>query len=372
MFLDNFSEKEIQNLIVKSLATSEAKLLDCLNQPVFTKDDLPTLLSPIAAKHLEKLAFLSAQLTRQRFGHTMQLFVPLYLSNECYNHCTYCGFGIQHDYERKTLNDEEIIEQGLLLAKKGFQHLLLLTGEAQKTVGVDYIAHAIKLLKPHFAAIGVEIQPLSYEDYLILRDAGADHLTLYQETYHQQSYKTHHLSGFKKFYDKRLAAVEAGGKAGFHNINLGALMGLHDWRFDALSLAEHLNYMMKHYWQSHYALSFPRITKMFGSFAQLYPCTDHDLTQLISAFRLVFPDAGITLSTREKAKLRDGLLTLGVTTLSAESSTAPGGYSNTDAEGQFETHDQRSLNTVLEKLKEKGLDPMLKNWDLSLTKQKKY
>lgn len=366
MFLENFSEKHIQSLVHKSLILNEKEVIKCLQKKFHQIDDLPYLLSPHAAKKIEYLAFRSRELTRQRFGNEIQLFAPIYLSNECFNHCSYCGFGIQHDYHRKTLSEKEIHTEASFLRKKGFQHIIVLTGESPKKVGVDYISNAINILKKYFSSISIEIQPLSYADYKTIRKAGADHLILYQESYHKMSYQKHHLSGFKKFYDKRLKAVEDGAKSGFHSIALGSLLGLYNWRFEALSLAHHIHYMKKKYWQTHYHVSFPRITKMFGSFEQLYPCSDIDFSQLIFAFRLIYPEIGITLSTRESPKLRDGLLSLGITSLSAESSTAPGGYTSTSAVEQFSTHDQRSLKEIKDLLLQKGFEPMMKNWDTSL------
>ena len=329
----------------------------------YSHQDFPTLISPEAVPYLEHLAQQSHQLTRQRFGNTMQLFIPMYLSNLCYNKCTYCGFSIEHKYPRVTLTKDEILKEGYILKEKGFQHLLLLTGEAPKEVGVKYIAEAIELLSPLFPSIGIEIQPLNYDDYRILRNAGADSLTLYQETYHPQSYAKYHLSGKKKNFQNRLNAVEAGAKAGFYRINLGALLGLYDWRFEAQALATHLHDLQTKYWQTKYSVSFPRIQDMIAPFQPAYPVTDTDIVQFICAFRLCFPDVGITLSTREPAHLRDNFIKLGVTTMSAESHTEPGGYSGKEAEKQFEISDTRSLSEIKALLLNNGYEPVMKDWE---------
>ena len=338
-----------------------------LRKSILDSHDFHTLISPAAAHYLEPMAQRAQQLTHQRFGKAMQLFIPMYLSNLCYNKCTYCGFSVEHKYPRVILSDKEILAEGQLLAKKGFQHLLLLTGEAEDKVGVDYIVHAIGLLRPMFASIGIEVQPLSEADYRKVIAAGADGLTLYQETYHPESYQKHHLAGKKKHFSKRLQALEHGAKAGFHKINIGALLGLYAWRYEALALSAHLDYMKKKYWQSQYMISFPRIQEMFGEYNPAYDVRDQDLVQLICAFRLCFPDLGISLSTRECATLRDNLVGLGITQMSAESNTAPGGYSGMDSESQFDIADHRPLPLIQDMLKRKGYDPVVKNWDAVLT-----
>jgi 2-iminoacetate synthase len=314
------------------------------------------------------MAQKSQQLTRQRFGNTMQLFAPMYLSNECTNTCTYCGFSREHQYKRVTLNDDQILKEGIALRNRGFRHVLLLTGESPKTVGVDYIANAISLLSPFFSSIGIEVQPLNHSGYSHLIKCGTDKLTLYQETYHLESYKKYHLFGLKKNYENRLSAVEEAGLAGFNAINLGVLLGLYDWRYDVIALAYHAIYMMKYYWKSQYGVSFPRIKDMIGQFKVNYPVSDADLLQIICAFRLCFPSIGITLSTREPKMLRDALFNLGITTISAESKTAPGAYSaGLDAESQFHISDSRTLEEITTILDKKGLEPVFKDWQPLIT-----
>ena len=189
----------------------------------------------------------------------MQIFVPLYLSNECYNTCTYCGFSQEHSYQRITLTDNQIITEATQLKQRGFDHILLLTGESPKKVGVDYIDHAVRLLSPHFSSVGIEVQPLKTIEYQHIITSGANNLTLYQETYHRESYQDYHLFGIKKNYTNRLEASERGGTAQFYQINLGILLGLYDWRYDTIALAHHLTFMKHHYWQTDYGVSFPRI-----------------------------------------------------------------------------------------------------------------
>jgi 2-iminoacetate synthase len=293
----------------------------------------------------------------------MQLFIPLYISNLCYNKCTYCGFSVDNKYRRVILNDSQICAEGALLKQRGFDHILLLTGEAMDKAGTDYIANAITLLRPHFSSIGIEVQPMSYDDYTIVHAAGADSLTLFQETYDPDAYAKYHLAGKKRHFANRLNAVEAGASAGFYRITLGALLGLTDWRHDALALRSHLEYLQKKFWRTKYTVSFPRIRDMFNDFEVENHVSDRDIVQFIVAFRLCFPDLGIAMSTREAAEFRDQLLKLGITQLSAESNTAPGGYSGTDTEPQFEISDHRSLSEIKQMITRQGYEPIMKDWD---------
>lgn len=325
--------------------------------------DIPVLLSPAAEPFIEVMATRAHALTVQRFGYTMQLFAPMYISNECFNTCTYCGFSMEHKYARKTLNPSEISDEVKILKEKGFDHILVLTGESPKAVDANYIANSIDHIAPHFSSVSIEVQPLSEDEYKMLISRGVDSLTLYQETYHPQAYAKYHLFGLKKDYSNRLDASERGARAGFYKIGLGALLGLHDWRYDSIALAQHLGYMRKHYWQTKYSVSFNRINDMFGEFTPEYGVSDSNLVQLITAFRLVFPDLSITMSTREPQALRDNLIPLGITTMSAESNTAPGGYSGQEEEKQFEISDERSLDEIKALLQSKGYEPVVKDWD---------
>ncbi len=331
-------------------------------------DDFPYLISPAATDCLEEMAQRANKLTIQRFGKTMGLFIPLYLSNECYNNCSYCGFSMDLKYARKTLSDSEILQEAGLIKEKGFDHLLILTGEAPKTVGVDYIENAVRLLKPFFSSIGIEVQPLKTEEYTRLLSSGVDSLTVYQETYHVPSYKKHHITGKKRLFDHRLDAMDRGGEAGFYRMTIGSLLGLYDWRFEALAIAAHLQHLQQKYWQTKLGISIPRIKNMLGDFKVDYPVSDQDMVQFVTSFRLVFPDLSISISTRESAEFRDAMLPLGITDMSAESQTNPGGYSGSEEEAQFELSDHRSLDEILYMLSKNGYDPMIKNWDRSFIK----
>ncbi len=343
-------------------AITDDHVTHTLQKPTWGPSDFNTFISPAAVPHLEQMAQLANRLTIQRFGRTMQLFIPLYVSNLCYNKCTYCGFSVTNKYKRVVLSDAQIIAEATTLKSRGFDHILLLTGEAEDKVGVQYIANAIRLIRPLFASIGIEVQPMSKPDYDTLMDAGADSLTLFQETYHPAAYATYHLAGKKRHYANRLNAVESGAAAGFYRITLGALLGLTHWRYDAIALAQHVAYLQKRYWKTKYAISFPRIREMVNAFSVAHPVSDRDIVQFILAFRLCFPDLGITLSTRESAAFRDHLVPLGITQMSAESNTAPGGYCGTDTEPQFEISDHRTLSEVCDMLTQQRYEPVLRDW----------
>ncbi|MBT6120170.1 2-iminoacetate synthase ThiH [bacterium] len=358
---------EIVETSLKSKSITSTQVKQLLSKEVFSLQDLPILLSPAAAEHIETIAALANTLSKKRFGNTIQIFVPMYLSNLCYNKCTYCDFSIDNKVKRIVLSDEKIVEEAKILSKKGFKHILLLTGEAEPTVGPDYISNAIKLMSPYFSSVGIEVQPLTKEGYQQVFDAGCDSITLYQETYNKDAYKKFHVSGKKKNYTKRLEAAETSASVGFHKMQIGALLGLYDWQYEAFSLAQHLNFMKKKYWKTKFGISFNRIKDISSGFKPDYPLSDRELVQLITSFRLVFPDVGISMSTREPASLRTNLIPLGITQMSAESKTSPGGYSGETELEQFSISDESSISAVIQSIKNKGYDPVFKDWDLCMT-----
>ena len=337
--------------------------------------DLLALLSPLAGqRYLEDLAQLSHSLTRQRFGQAIRLFAPMYLSNECNNVCDYCGFSMHNKIPRKTLSDIEILKEAGILKKFGFDHILLVTGESNNQVGVDYLEHAIEILRPHFANLSVEVQPLDEESYRQLIKSGMHAVMVYQETYDSISYARHHLKGKKKNFQWRLDTADRLGNSGVNKIGLGCLFGLtKDWRTDALFAGLHLDYLEKKYWKTSFSMSFPRIRPYEGDNIVAVDLHDRDLVQLICAFRIFNHELEITLSTRESPQLRENLLPLGVTTMSAGSKTNPGGYAE-DIESleQFSISDDRSPDQIANLLKFKGYDPVWKDWDLSYDQQRMY
>ena len=335
--------------------------------------DLLALLSPLAGqRYLEELAQLSHSITLKRFGQAIRLFAPMYLSNECNNVCDYCGFSMHNKIPRKTLSDAEILREAGILKKLGFDHILLVTGESTKQVGVDYLAHAIEILHPHFANISVEVQPLDTESYRQLIKAGMHAVMVYQETYDSISYAKHHLKGKKTNFRWRLNTPDRLGNAGVNKIGLGCLFGLtQDWRTDALYAGIHLDYLEKKYWKTSYSMSFPRIRPYEGENIVAVDLDDRDLVQLLCAFRIFNHELEITLSTRESPQLRENLLPLGITTMSAGSKTNPGGYAE-DIESleQFSISDDRSPDKIANMLKNKGYDPVWKDWDFSYDQHK--
>lgn len=329
-----------------------------------TLEDFKALISPAARPYLEQMAQMSSQLTKKRFGNTMQMYVPMYLSNECQNICTYCGFSMTNKIARRTLTDAEILKEVAFLKNKGYDHILLVTGEANKTVGVPYIKHAIDLIKDKFSNITIEVQPLDQPEYETLVDSGLYAVLVYQETYHKDEYKKHHPKGKKSNFYYRLETPDRLGKAGVHKIGLGALFGLEDWRTDSFYSALHLKYLQKTYWKTKYSISFPRLRPHSGGLEPKVEMTDHDLVQTICAFRLLDEDVELSMSTRESENFRNNVVKLGITSISAESKTNPGGYVvEPQSLEQFEISDERPTNEIAEMLKNQGFEVVWKDWE---------
>ena len=327
-------------------------------------EDFKALISPAAKPFLEEMAFKSQVLTKKRFGNTMQMYAPMYLSNECQNICTYCGFSLTNKIPRRTLTDAEILKEVAFLKNKGYDHILLVTGEANQKVGVDYINNAIRLIRSHFSNITIEVQPLDQNEYELLVENGLYAVLVYQETYHRDEYKKHHPKGKKSNFDYRLDTPDRLGKSGVHKIGLGALFGLEDWRADSFFTALHLKYLQKTYWKTKYSISFPRLRPHSGGLDPKVEMTDADLVQLICAFRLLDEDVELSMSTRESEIFRNNIVNLGITSISAESKTNPGGYSvEPQSLEQFEISDERSTEKVVEMLKGRGLEVVWKDWE---------
>ena len=323
-------------------------------------EDFAALLSPAAGELLETLATASRRMTLARFGRTMHLYAPLYLSNECLTTCGYCGFAKNLPVTRKTLTERDALEEARHLGAQGFRSILLLTGEHERLTGVDFLERHIRLLAGLVPSLSIEVQVWSEEDYRRLAEAGCEGVVIYQETYHPKRYAEVHLAGRKRNYRWRVLGPERAARAGMRRIGIGALLGLHhDWRFEALATAAHARFLMRQYWRSQVTVSVPRIRPSASGFQPQVSISDHDLTQLVCAFRLFLPDAGIVLSTREAPALRDGLHQIGITHTSAGSHTEPGGYEHPgEAQEQFEIADHRSPSEVAESLREMGYDPV--------------
>lgn len=341
-------------------------LLELARTPApFSVHRAKCLLSPAAAKYLEPLAQRARQLTLQRFGRTMQLYAPLYVSNYCCNRCLYCGFNTSHKIDRMRLTIDEAVEEAKIIASEGFTDLLLVSGDDPAHISVDYLCKLCERLRPMFSTLSVEIFSLRKDEYVRLFNAGVDGMTLYQETYDGRLYPSFHPAGPKADYVLRLQSVEDAAAAGMRQIGVGALLGLNHWRYEALCTVMQAQVIMKNFWRSRVSVSFPRMRPAAEVVpAWLRPVSDTDLTQMIIACRLLFPDAGLNLSTRESAAMREHLLPLGITRISAGSKTNPGGYGQEEAgEEQFAVADDRPPAEIAKMLCERGYDPVWKDWD---------
>lgn len=366
-FIDVFNRLDWDEVKASVYAKTALDVRHALDAEKRTLEDFKALISPAAAPFLEEMAFKSQQLTQQRFGKTVSMYIPMYLSNECQNICTYCGFSLDVKLPRKTLSDAEIHAEARIIKEKGYDHLLLVTGEANKTVGLPYFRNALRLLNPYFAQISMEVQPLDQKEYETLVEDGLYGVLVYQETYHKADYKLHHPKGKKSNFDYRLDTPDRLGRAGVHKIGLGVLFGLEDWRTDTFFCAAHLDYLEKTYWKTRYAISFPRLRPCAGGVELKSVMSDRDLVQLICAYRLFNQEVELSMSTRESEVFRDNCIQLGITSVSADSKTDPGGYAAPKANlEQFEIHDTRSTEDFIEVIRSKGYEPVFKDWDWGL------
>ncbi|MCC7302044.1 MAG: 2-iminoacetate synthase ThiH [Bacteroidia bacterium] len=330
--------------------------------------DFLALISPAAAPYLEEMAQRSSKITRKRFGKTIQMYAPLYLSNECLNICTYCGFSMENKVRRKTLSREELMIEVSTLKEMGYDHVLLVTGEDQVKAGVEYIRRAVEWVRPFFSHISIEVQPLSEAEYTSFLPFGLNSVLVYQETYHEQKYRDYHPRGKKSNFRYRLATPDRVGTAGMHKIGLGVLLGLEDWRIDSFFCALHLSYLEKTYWKTKYSISFPRIRPHRGE-DKFRPglITDRELVQLICAWRIFNEEVELSVSTRESEKFRDHIIHLGATTFSAGSKTNPGGYAvEPESLEQFEICDEREPHEIAAMIRRNGYEPLWKDWDRTL------
>ena len=357
-------EERIQGLIRHATAN---EITRALTRECCTFEDLAALLSPAAASRMEDMARLAHRLTRRHFGRTIGLYAPIYLSNVCAADCAYCSYalGSREEGARRTLKPDEIREECRTLAGHGFQSVLLLTGDAPQIATVGYVADAVAIAREYFVSVAVEVYALEEDDYRKLVARGLEGVTLYMETYHRETYSLLHLRGRKKDFDYRLGAIQRAGLAGVRRLSIGALLGLYDWRVDGFWTALHAKYLQRECWQSAVSISLPRLRHVPPRFVIQNTITDKDLVQLLLALRIFLPEAGINLSTREPAGLRDQLIPLGVTMMSAGSSTRPGGYAQGDEETleQFEIEDRRSPEEVAKAIHRAGYDPVWKDFD---------
>ncbi|MHC1761116.1 MAG: 2-iminoacetate synthase ThiH [Negativicutes bacterium] len=348
---ENFYSQAGKEDVQRVLEKSRLNVLDYL-----------TLLAPSAKSCLEEMACKAHRLTVQNYGNTMLLFTPMYLANFCTNQCVYCGFNMNNALPRKKLSPPEIEAEGHAIAQTGLKHILLLTGDSPQETSVSYIADAAGVLKKYFTCVGVEVYALTVDEYAQLAAAGIDEMTMFQETYNPVAYKELHPAGPKRNYRFRLDAPERACQAGLRSVNVGALLGLDDWRRDAFFSGLHADYLQRAYPDVEISVSTPRMQPHAGGFPPKTIVTDKDLVQYMLALRIFLPRSGITLSTRETGPLRDSLVKLGVTKMSAGVCTAVGGRLHKDEVGQFEISDERSVAQVANMLSNQGYQPVYKNW----------
>jgi 2-iminoacetate synthase len=352
--LDAFWKTIGENEIKRTLASENCRPLDFLS-----------LLSPAAGNHLEDMAQLAHRLTVRNFGKVIFLYAPLYLSNYCVNQCTYCSFNIKNRIVRKKLTLEEVEKEAKIIAELGIRHILILTGESRKESSLAYIKDCVQILKTYFSSIAIEIYAISREEYGELIYAGVDSLTIYQEVYDEDAYDQLHMKGPKKDYLFRLDAPERACQAKMRAVNIGALLGLENWRKEAFLVGLHANYLQNKYIDTEISVSVPRIRPHLGAFQPKCLVDDKSFVQTLLALRIFLPRAGITVSTRESAQFRDNLIKLGVTKMSAGSSTEVGGYAaKGESQDQFEISDERSVEEVKTMIYQQGYQPVFKDWDI--------
>ena len=396
-FVAAFNALPLESLLVRANGASPADVTRALGRERLSLGDFADLLSPEAGTHLDVMAGRSQALTRQRFGKVIRLFAPLYLSNECINNCRYCGFSRDNPILRVTLSVDEVVREARALKAQGFRNVLVVAGEHPKFVSTSYLADCTRALHAEMPSVSLEVGPMETEEYRPTVAAGAEGLVVYQETYDRAVYAEMHTAGPKRNFDWRLETAERAYAAGFRRLGIGALFGLSDWRSEALSVAAHAEHLLRHCWKAQVTISLPRLRPCAGQFEPLTTLGDRELVQLVCAFRLFLPDVGLVLSTREPARLRDGLIPLGITLISAGSHTEPGGYTGagkenihrtergrivelasgasewaesaghaTNATGQFEIADERSAGEMAQLIQRLGYEPVWKDWDAAL------
>ena len=364
-FYDAIEKLDWEKTRTRIYASTEADVECALAAERPTMEEFAALVSPAAEKYLGEMAQKSYLTTRRRFGNTMQLYAPLYLSNICQNHCVYCGFNCTNKIRRLILSPEQIHAEARAIGRDPFEHILLVTGEAPRSASVEYLSGAMAIIEEYFEQISLEVQPLETDEYRFLIDRSLHAVYVYQETYNRERYPAYHLRGKKMDYRYRLETPDRLGEAGIYKVGLGNLIGLEDWRTEAWFTALHLRYLENKYWRTKYSIAFPRLRPYMGEdgFNPQYPATERDLTQLVCAYRLFSEDVELSLSTRESSAYRDKIMPFGITVMSAGSKTTPGGYAEPSLElEQFATNDNRTPAEVAAALRSKGLEPVWKDW----------
>ena len=366
-FYDTIKDLVWEQVTESIYSKTERDVERALSKSTLDIEDFKALISPKADKYLENMANMSREITQRRFGKVMLLYIPLYLSNECSNHCIYCGFNNNNDIVRKTLTDKEIEEEIKVIKQMGYDNVLLLTGEFPRIAGADYIENAIKLCKKHFSAVNLEVYPMKVEEYKRMADAGCNTVYVYQETFNEKRYKVYHPKGMKSNYRWRLNTPERIAQAGMHKVGMGALIGLEQWRTEMVYLAMHLRFMTKNYWRTKYAVSFPRMRPAAGGYQPNFLMSERQFAQALWAFRIFDNEVEICMSTRETRNMRNHFITLGITSISAGSHTDPGGYAHPQENlEQFHINDNRTPKEMEAMIRAQGYDVIYKDWDRSL------
>jgi len=367
MFIDTLRQHSWEETTASIMSKTAKDVEIALSKDNCSLEDFKALISPAGSNFIEQIAQKSRQKTLRRFGKTIQMYVPLYLSNFCENQCVYCGFNAKNSIPRKILTLDEIESECKAIKKMGFEHLLLVTGEASRKAGIDYLIDSFRIARKYFSLISIEIQPLQIEEYALLVKEGLHSVYIYQETYNEQQYPAYHPKGKKTDFEFRVHTPDRLGLSGVHKIGLGILGGLEDWRTDSFMCALHLKYLEKNYWKTKYSISFPRLRPHMGGFEPNSIMSERDLLQLMCAYRLMNEEVELSLSTRESATFRDNAMKLGITSMSAGSKTEPGGYANASDKPseleQFSIHDNRSPVQMMEAIKSQGYEAVWKDWD---------
>lgn len=368
MFSDYLKQISWDETTERIYAKTDADVRRALSREQCDVEDFMALVSPAAEPYLEQMAQLSRRYTEERFGKTISMFIPLYLTNSCANGCVYCGFHASNPMPRTILTFDQMEDEYRAIKASGpFESLLLVTGENPAKAGVPYLSEALKRAKKYFDDLKIEVMPLSTEEYETLKHHGLNGVICFQETYHRERYNIYHPRGKKADFEWRVNGFDRMGKAGIHSIGLGVLVGLEEWRTDVTMLAHHLRYLQKHYWRTRYSVNFPRLRPAEnGGFQPNVIMSDKQLAQVTFAMRIFDHQVDISYSTRELPDFRDHMALLGVTTMSAGSKTDPGGYyTYPHSLEQFQVSDERTPMEVFQQLRTLGREPVWKDWDVS-------
>lgn len=353
--LNTVTEADVRHVLAKAAGGRQLDI-----------DDFVILVSETAAPYLEQMAQLAHRFTLERFGRTISMYIPMYVSNACTNKCVYCGFNHDNNISRTILTMEQVQAECKAIKELGpFENLLIVSGEYPALCGVNYFRDVLGVCRPYFHNLTMEVQPMRQQEYEQLIKAGLNGVVCFQETYRETAYRECHPRGMKSIFRWRLNGYDRMGRAGLHKIGMGVLLGLQpDWRTDAVMMATHLRYLQRHYWRTRYSINLPRLCPSESGFQPRAIVTDRQLAQLTIAFRLFDHDVDISYSTRESDSFRRNMMPLGVTSMSAGSRTEPGGYTSTpEALEQFTITDSRNPQAVAADIRAGGYEPVWKDWD---------